>query len=75
MHVGILTGNPYEACENDAFSQVRLKPLVRFSHCANGAPARTTMPNLFLNFYPMKKIQIMKKVINPPLMFLVQIFD
>jgi hypothetical protein len=50
MRAIILAGSPYEACENDAFSQVSLKPPARFSHCANGAPVRTAKPNFFFKF-------------------------
>jgi hypothetical protein len=73
MRAAILAGRLYGACENDAFSQVSLKPPARFSHCAHRAPARTAKPKKNLNFYPMKKIQSMKKVINPLIVFLMQI--
>jgi hypothetical protein len=73
MCVAILAGRLYGACENEAFSQVSLKPPTRFSHCAHRAPMRTTKPNFFLNFYPMKKIQSMKKFVNPLIVFLMQI--
>jgi hypothetical protein len=75
MRAAILAGGPYEACEKEAFSQVSLRPPTRFSHCAHGAPARTAKPNFFLNFKPMKNFQSMKKVINPLIVFLVQIID
>jgi hypothetical protein len=73
MCVAILAGRLYRACKNEAFSQVSLRPPAMFSHCVHRAPVRTAKPNFFLNFYPMKKIQSMKKVINPLIVFLMQI--
>jgi hypothetical protein len=55
MRVSILAGRLYGAYENDAFSQVRLKPPVRFSHCAHRALARTTKPKKFFKFLPNEK--------------------
>jgi hypothetical protein len=47
MHVGILAGRLYAACENDTFSQVSLKPPMRFLHYAHRAPARIAKPKKF----------------------------
>ena len=55
MCIVILVGNPYRACENDVFSQVSLKPPTRFSHFANGAPARTANSNFFFKYLANEK--------------------
>jgi hypothetical protein len=73
MRIGILAGSPYGTCENDAFSQVSLKPPARFSHCANGTPARTTELQKKIEYLANEKDLDHEKIINPPFMFLVQI--
>jgi hypothetical protein len=55
MRAAILADRPYGAYENEAFSQVSLRPPARFSHCAHRAPVGTTKPNLFFKFLANEK--------------------
>jgi hypothetical protein len=62
MRAAILAGGPYGACENEAFLQVSLRPLARFSHCAHRAPARTTKPKKKFKFLANEKYPKHEKI-------------
>jgi hypothetical protein len=55
MRAAILAGRPYGACENDAFSQVSLKPPARFSHCAQWGTCENRKAQFFFKFLANEK--------------------